>query len=142
MARNDTFIAVPPDRVYELLCDPDSYGHWVVGSRSIRDADPGFPAVGTRFHHTVGVGPVATRDHTRVLAATPGRELVLRARALPFGVAKVTLRLQPEGSGTRMTMVEDPASAVVKVLIGPFGHLAIRLRNVESLRRLKRLAES
>ena len=141
MARNEAFIDAPPTRVYDVLSDPQSYGDWVVGSKRIRDADPGFPGIGTRLHHSVGIGPVATRDHTRVLAVTPGRELVLRARALPFGVATVALHLRAEGSGTRVTMVEDPANRAVNVLIGPLGHLAIRIRNVESLRRLKRLAE-
>jgi hypothetical protein len=49
--------------------------------------------------------------------------------------------LQPEGMGTRVTMIEAPASPVLSLLSGPVGHAAIALRNRESLRRLKELAE-
>jgi len=44
MAKNHTTMHATPDRVFAVLSDPDSYGHWVVGSRHVRDADPGFPA--------------------------------------------------------------------------------------------------
>ena len=29
---------VPPTAVWDTLADPDSYGFWVVGSKTIRDA--------------------------------------------------------------------------------------------------------
>ena len=54
MARNDIHVEAPPERVFEVLSDPESYGHWVVGSREIRGADPGFPGLGTKFDHSVG----------------------------------------------------------------------------------------
>ena len=57
MARNETHIAAAPDAVFSVLSDPDAYGDWVVGSRRIRDADADFPAVGSKFHHQVGVPP-------------------------------------------------------------------------------------
>jgi hypothetical protein len=38
-------------------------------------------------------------------------------------------------------MIEDPANWLLNLLAGPAGHIAIRLRNRESLRRLKALAE-
>ena len=47
----------------------------------------------------------------------------------------MTMYLQPEGDGTRVIMIEDPASPLLNVLIGPLGHAVIKLRNVESLRR-------
>ena len=58
MARNQRDIDAPPERVFAVLADPRCYPEWVVGSKEIRAADPGFPAPGTRFHHTVGVGPL------------------------------------------------------------------------------------
>ena len=78
-----------------MLADPDSYAYWVVGSKRIRDADASWPAPGSRFHHTVGVGPLTVDDHTESLAADRPRRLVLRANARPLGVAKVEIELEP-----------------------------------------------
>jgi uncharacterized protein YndB with AHSA1/START domain len=138
VARNEAFIAAPLERVYEVLSDPGSYGDWVPGSRAIRAADSGWPAPGTAFDHTLVIG---LADHTSVCSALAPVMLELRARARPLGSAVVMLQLQPEDDGTRVTMIEDPASRALSVLIGPLGHGLIKLRNIESLRRLKRLAE-
>src|SRR3954451_21888989 len=48
----------PPDEVFAVLADARSYGEWVVGSKDVRAADPGFPAPGSRFPHSVGLGPL------------------------------------------------------------------------------------
>ena len=141
VARNDTFISTPPHEVFELLSDPRTYGHWVAGSREIRAADPAWPAVGTAFDHTVGMRFLRIKDHTSVLAARPPVMLQLCARARPLPDARVTMHLQPEGAGTRVTMIEAPANRLLSLLAGPIGHALIKLRNVESLKRLKELAE-
>jgi uncharacterized protein YndB with AHSA1/START domain len=141
MSRNVAHFSVPPQRVFAVLSDPQSYGHWVVGSKYIRGADPGFPAPGTRFHHAVGFGPLTVKDHTTVLESSPPHRLVLKAKARPLGTAKVIMEIQPEGSGSRVTMVEDPGDALTKFVFNPLTHALVRGRNVESLRRLQELAE-
>ena len=141
MARNSTFIDAPPERVFEVLSDPRSYGEWVVGSREIRDADSDWPEPGTVLHHTVGLGPFALADHTLVEESLPPVRLRLLARARPLPSARITIDLRPEADGTRLTMVEDVALPFGSLLMGPLGHGMLRLRNVESLRRLKELAE-
>lgn len=141
MARNETFIDAPPGRVYEILSEPDHYGEWVVGSREIRSADSDWPARGTRFQHASGPPLLGSEDDTAVVDTLAPVMLELNARVRPYPGARVTLYLQPEGDGTRVIMIEDPASPVLNVLIGPLGHAAIKVRNLESLRRLKELAE-
>ena len=141
MARNETFISASPHDVFELLSDARTYGHWVAGSREIRAADPRWPAVGSAFDHTVGMRFLRLSDHTSVLAARPPVMLQLCARARPLPDARVTLHLQPEGEGTRVTMIEAPANRLLSILATPIGHALIKLRNVESLKRLKELAE-
>ena len=74
MAKVTLTVDAAPEDVWAVLADADSYGEWVVGSDTIRDADAGFPAKGTRFHHRVGVGPLKTNDHTEVLDADPRRK--------------------------------------------------------------------
>jgi uncharacterized protein YndB with AHSA1/START domain len=141
MARNQTYIDAPPERVFYVLADPDSYGHWVVGSNAIHDADAAWPAVGTAFRHTVATGPFKTSDLTTVERVSP-RRLTLHASANPYGAARVTIELQPVKGGTRVTLIEDPAELRARLFFTPLGHLLVRLRNAESLRRLRRLAET
>jgi uncharacterized protein YndB with AHSA1/START domain len=140
MARNERLIAASPERVFSVLSDPDSYGHWVVGSDTIRDADDGWPAVGTRFHHRVGVGPIKINDHTEVLAVDPPSRLELKAKARPLGTAHVVLTLERRGGGTLVTMIENGGDPLTKLVFNPLTHLLVRGRNAESLRRLEELA--
>ena len=135
------FIAARPDRVFEVLADGRSYAYWVVGSDAIRDVDPGFPAPGTRLHHRVGFGPLKIEDHTAVIASNPPYRLELKAKARPLGTAHVSMLLEPRGSGTNVTMIEDAGDLLTRFVFNPLTHLLVRGRNIESLRRLKRLAE-
>jgi uncharacterized protein YndB with AHSA1/START domain len=141
MARNQTVIDAPPARVWEVLADGRMYGHWVVGSSSIRAVENDFPAPGSRFHHTVGWGPLKLADHTCVEEAVPEKMLKLRAKARPLGTALVTLRLVPYGKATLVDMTEDPGDRLTALVFNPLTHLLVRGRNVESLRRLRQLAE-
>jgi hypothetical protein len=64
-----------------------------------------------------------------------------RIRATPLASVRAAIYLQPQGDGTRLTLIEEPASCALSVLIGPVGHALIKLRNLEALRRLRTLAE-
>jgi hypothetical protein len=141
VARNEIFISATPQEVFELLSDARTYSHWVVGSREIHAVDTDWPAVDAAFDHSVGRRPLVIRDHTSVAGVLSPVMLELRAKARPFGVARVLFHLQPEGNGTRVTMIEEPANRLLAVMIGPIGHGLIKLRNVETLRRLKDVGE-
>jgi uncharacterized protein YndB with AHSA1/START domain len=140
VATNERFMAVPPEAVWAALADAGGYGYWVVGSKEIRDADADWPAAGSRFHHTVGVGPLTIRDHTESLRALRPTLLELRAKARPLGTARVTLELLPEGGGTRVRMTENPDGLTSWLTLNPLVQLATRGRNAESLMRLEELA--
>jgi len=142
MAYNEAYINVPPATVFGVLSDPVNYPKWVVGARKIRDADPQFPAVGSRFHHQVGVAPLVLNDHTEVIASEAPNRLVMRAKTRPFGTARVDLKLLNEGSGTRVQMTESAGDAPSRVLLNRFSDPLIHARNVRSLGRLKQLAEN
>jgi uncharacterized protein YndB with AHSA1/START domain len=142
VAINEIHIDTPAERVFAVLADWRSYGSWVVGSRVIRGADPGFPAAGTRFHHQVGIGPLHLNDHTQVLEVDQPRKLVLKAKARPLGTAIVDLTMEPDGTGTRVIMREDPGDTLSAFVFNPLTHLLVRGRNTESLRRLKELCET
>jgi hypothetical protein len=112
-----------------------------VGSREIRAADHHWPATGASFAHTIGKLPLLLRDDTTVLDVCPPVRLQLRARARPLPSARITLDLLPTADGTRLTMIENLENELLNLAIGPLGHAAMRVRNREALRRLKRLAE-
>ena len=67
----------------------------MVGSKLIRDVDDGWPKVGTRFHHEVGLGPLTIDDHSQVVAAERPRLFCLRVKGRPAGTAIVTLEMEP-----------------------------------------------
>ncbi len=141
MPHNSCRIAAPPRRVFAVLADPRSYAYWVVGSNRIREADPDWPAVGSAFHHTVGLGPLKVNDHTVVEAVDPPRMIRLLAKARPLGTARVTLELRRDGRGTVVTMTERPGDLATALLLNPLTRLLVRGRNQWSLERLKDLVE-
>lgn len=141
MARAEAFVGAPPEAVFEILADPAGYGEWVVGSREITRADASWPEPGASFSFTAGVPPLTISDETVVEQAEPPVRLVLRAGAGPLPEARVSFELEAVEGGTRVTLIEDVANPVLNLLVGPLGHLAVRLRNRETLRRLKARAE-
>ncbi|MGH9009860.1 MAG: SRPBCC family protein [Acidimicrobiia bacterium] len=141
MSVNETIVDAPPPAVWDVLADPPSYEEWVVGNKGIRDYDRSWPSPGTEFRHKVGFGPITLRDKTVALESLPPRRLVMNVRALPIGHGIVAFELEESGSGTLVRMKEQPAGGPVKLLWPVFDPL-IKLRNAETLRRLKRLAES
>ena len=140
MATNERFMPVPPQAVWDALADPDGYGYWVVGSKHIRDAEPAWPASGSKFHHTIGVGPFTVSDHTEALETEPLRRLRLRAKGRPLGTATVTVDLIERDGGTLVEMTERPDGPLVVMDYNPVVHVATKLRNAESLMRLEELA--
>jgi uncharacterized protein YndB with AHSA1/START domain len=139
---NSTYVAAPPEAVFDVLADPESYGYWVPGSSKIRHADATWPEPGSVFGHTQGLYGVGIKDTTEVIASERPRTIVLEARFRPFAINKVELKLAPSGKGTKVVMVEYPTGGPAKVLHNPLMELALKLRNVEALRRLSKLAES
>jgi uncharacterized protein YndB with AHSA1/START domain len=138
---NQTSIAASTVDVFAVLSVADHYAHWVVGASDIRDVDAGWPATGTRFHHTQGVPHVGLKDTTEVLEADAPHRLVLEVRARPLLVARVTLQLVAEPAGTRLTMTEVPIGGWLKRLDGRLLDRLIHARNRVALRRLRRLCE-
>jgi uncharacterized protein YndB with AHSA1/START domain len=140
VATNERFMPVPPEAVWDALADPGGYGYWVVGSKEIRDADPHWPAAGSRFHHTIGVGPLTLDDHTESLESDPPQRLKLRAKGRPLGTATITMEMIREDDGTLVRMTEHPAGFTAPLSLNPLVHLLTKLRNAESLMRLEELA--
>ena len=143
MAVNEIHVDATPEDVWRVLADAWTYPDWVVGCKQIRAVDDGWPKEGASFHHTVGAGPVHVRDRTTSLAADEPTRLVLRARARPFGTARVEFEVFRSGElGASVTMREWPEHRLLALLDNPILQLAIDRRNARTLQLLKHLAES
>ena len=141
MSKTSARIDTSPERIFELLDDARTYEFWVVGCKDIRAVDPHWPAEGSSFHHAVGIGPLNVKDKTSILEREPPRRLKLRARARPAGIAHVLIELEASGSGTNVVMSERPVEGLPAKLHNPLQDYLIHRRNVETLRRLRWLAE-
>ena len=143
MAVNETVVRATPAEVYAVLADGWRYGDWVTGTKRVRAVDPAWPAPGSRFHHTLGVGWLTVHDSTSVLEAEPDRRIVLQVRGQPVGVGRVTIELAPAdgGAATEVVLEEHPVRGLAKALDNPLFDRLVKARNAESLRRLKNLVE-
>jgi len=138
MARNRRVIqGAEPRDVFEVLRDGWTYADWVVGTRLIRAVDEGWPRPGTRLHYTAGWWPLRKDDVTTSEAFEPDHRLELEAHAWPAGTAGVVLAVEPVPGGVAVTIDEAPARGLLKTLHNPALDLAVKLRNVETLRRLE-----
>jgi hypothetical protein len=143
MAQNEITVGVAPDEMFAVLLDPYAYPKWVVGTRRIREVDRDWPRPATRFHHSVGLGPLGTRDSTTILASQPPFRLDLEVRFRPLGVAGVSLRISDADAGRcRIVLSEEPVAGPVTALRGRTWDAVVHARNSVSLWRLRRLAES
>lgn len=128
---------VTPQQVFAVLRDGSSYGDWVVGARMIRDVDAGWPAPGTRLHYTIGRRPLRKDSVTTSLAHVPDRALELEAHAWPAGTAHIAITVTAVEGGTLVSIDEQPHRGPAKLVHNPLLDLAIKARNVETLRRLE-----
>lgn len=141
MASNHVYVDAPPQAVWEVLADASSYAHWVVGASQTRRVEGAWPAKGSRFHHTQGVGPLGIRDTTEVIESRRPKRLVLEVRTRPVVVARTELSLAAHGDGTWLTIRESPFGGLLGRFAGPLLEPLLAVRNLESLRRLRRMAE-
>ena len=131
---------VTPAQVFAVLRDGRSYGHWVVGTRTIRDVDDGWPASGTRLHYTIGYAPLRHDNVTTAHVYDPESRLQLEAHAWPAGTAFIEIIATPTEGGTTVSIEEHPLRGLAKLLHNPVLDRLIKVRNVETLRRLEQQA--
>ena len=130
-----------PERVFAVLDDGWLYPLWVVGASRIRDVDEGWPAPGTKLHHSFGVWPLVIDDTTEVLEIESGRRLVFEARGWPVGKARVEITVEADDGGSLVSIEEDVSDGPARLVPEPVRLAGIDLRNHEALRRLALLAE-
>ncbi len=60
----ERILQTTPQRVWDVFSDGWLYPLWVVGASRMREVDPGWPAVGAKIHHSVGLWPALLDDAT------------------------------------------------------------------------------
>lgn len=141
-ACNEIVVEAPPTRVWALLADGHTYPDWVVGSAESRKVEPDYPSPGATLHHTQILPKVGLKDTSTVLFSEEPRRMRLEVRVRPFLVSHVEFTLVPEGKGrTHVTMCEWPTGYPVAWLLRPLLGPGFKIRNAETLRRLRNLAE-
>lgn len=138
MARNHIHVDLPPEAVFEVLADPRFLANWVVGASRTRWVKGAWPAAGSTVAHSQ---MMVIHDTTTVIASDPPRRLQLEARARPLAVVDVEVTLEPVGGGTEITIVEHVIGGLAAAFPAPLNDALIRVRNHESVRRLRWLAE-
>jgi len=128
-------VPAPPEAVFAVLSDPETYPEWLAGAQHIRRVDDDFPSEGAAFDHEVGPSESVTiADNSEVRSADAPNHLVLDVHAGPLrGI--VEFELERIADGTLVTFrerVTGTLAAAMPLLRGP-----IFLRNRVSLDRLR-----
>jgi len=138
-------IDAPPDRVCEVITDPLTYPEWLLGAQKIRKVDAAWPQPGSRFHHTVGAGPLRVSDHTSVVCVDEPERFELLAHIGPLGAARVTFVLHERDGRTEIELDEVPEGGLMRTMWSSLGRAALALgiwgRNEVSLQKLKAYIE-
>lgn len=136
MAKNVRILHCRPEDVFDVFADGWLFTTWVVGASRMRGQDEGWPAAGTRLHHSFGIWPLVIDDVTTVLEWDAPHRMVIQPKGWPLGEARVELVVEEHRRGCKVTIVEDavagPGAWAPDLLVQPM----IWIRNRETLRRL------
>jgi len=141
MATNELAANCAPDDVFRVLANGWLYPVWVVGASRMRDVDAAWPAPGARIHHSFGIWPAVLDDKTESLEWDPPRRAVMRAHGWPLGSARVQIEAEPTVTGCLIRITEDADGGPGRLVPKPARDAFTRVRNAETLNRLRHLAE-
>lgn len=143
-SKNSVVVNLPIAEAFALVADPRTYPEWLVGAQEITEVSDAWPAVGSAFHHRIGVGPVRIPGSTSVREVDAPRRLTLGAGMGPLGEAQVEFTLdEVDHDNTSITVVETPSGGLAKLswlASRPLITVLLWGRNAASLEMLSRLA--
>jgi hypothetical protein len=134
-------IQASPEEIWDVLSDGWLYPVWVVGASRMREVADDWPEVGSRLHHSLGAWPLLINDDTEVVESQTGSLLSLRGKGWPLGEVSIVIRLRTVDSATEVAIDEDVTAGPGSLIPSPLRNLALRWRNIETLRRLAYIAE-
>jgi carbon monoxide dehydrogenase subunit G len=136
-------LKAPPERVYDLVMDPDRLGEWVTIHDHLEDAPSGQLVEGSRMTQCLKLAGRKFKVHWTVVENDPCERVVWEGKGPVASHAKVVYELEPNGEGTRFSYANE-----YELPGGPLGRLAERTVSRMtrkaldgSLQRLKSLVE-
>ena len=93
-------LPAPPDRVWDLVMDPERLDEWVTVHRRLIGADGGPPRVGYRMRQRIHLRGLSLDIRWELVECRPGRLAVWRGRGPARSRADIEYRLSPDGDGT------------------------------------------
>ena len=140
----DALVSAPPDVVFAVVRDVESWPQFISAIRQVEMLTPGAPSIGSRFRETRTMfGRTATEEMT-VAELDPPHRLVLTA--FNHGTAyRAEHVLEAEGAGARLTLMFEgrPVSLAAR-LFAPLGWMfmgTVKRQLASDLADLKREAE-
>ena len=132
-------ISRPPEEVFALLVDLDRLPDWQSSAIEARADEP--LALGSLVHEKRRFLGRELADELEVVAFDPPRRLVLRSQG---GPVKLTIdhELQPNGGGTRLTVVASGKPGGLMKFAGPMIERTAREEIRADFARLKELLET
>ena len=124
-----------------MFADPYSYSRWVVGTKAILSADPSWPADGSVFRYSAGLGPLSFQGETVVRECESCNQLELEADAHMFA-ARISLTVKAWGDGSLAGIEEHLIRGPAVLLDNPFVDLVLEFRNGWLVRNLRSVVES
>jgi carbon monoxide dehydrogenase subunit G len=136
-------IAARPERIYELVMDPDRLGDWVTIHAGLRDAPHGELEKGSELTQCLKLAGQRINVHWKVVRADKPKKVEWDGRGPVSSKARVTYGFEPSGDGTCFTYTNEYNSPG-----GPLGRIADRVlagtsarETDRTLERLKKLVE-
>jgi carbon monoxide dehydrogenase subunit G len=138
-------IAAPPEKVWEVVLDPQRLGEWVTIHRRVNNADSGPPREGMKMEQTLCLRGATFKVKWELAECQSPRRAVWEGRGPMHSHAHTAYVLEASDGGTRFMYEND-----FKAPGGPLGAAASRVlvgglpeREAKaSLQKLKALLES
>ena len=111
----------------------------VVGTSRMRDVDPGWPAPGTKLHHSFGMWPLLIDDTTEAIEIEPASAWFWKLER-PVGKARVEITSTQRPTARWSRSPKTSQTGPTQLVPQPVQVAGIDVRNRETLRRLAYLA--
>ncbi|MEA2292790.1 MAG: hypothetical protein QOE86_429 [Solirubrobacteraceae bacterium] len=141
----DIEIDAPPERVWEVVMDPDRFGDWVTIHRKLNSHDSGPPREGMKMEQTLCLRGASFRVKWTLEECSDAEKAVWEGRGPMRSHARTEYGLRPDGNGGTQFHYENQfkapggvlGSTASKVLVGGLPEREAK----KSLQRLKALVE-
>ena len=136
-------VAAPPQRLYDVVMNPDRLDEWVTIHHHLEDAPDGQLEKGSQLTQCLKLGGSRFKVRWTVVENDPCRRVVWEGKGPVASHARVIYEFEPQGEGTRFSYVNE-----YELPGGPLGRLAgktvsrMTTKALDgSLQRLKSLVE-